>query len=160
MLRRLLIAFVVIQLTDLYLLVWLSHAFGFWETFTLTLGTGILGSALARREGLRVWQRWRLALEERRAPEEGMIDTLLVLIGGVLLVAPGLITDAFALVLLVPFSRRPLSRLIRRRVQANFAGPAPVPRPVPERGRLDSFRSERPSSPDAVIETTGVESHE
>jgi len=163
MLRRVLFALLLIQLADLYLLVWLSHNVGFWETLTLTLGTGILGSALARREGVRVWRRWRVALQERRAPEEGMVDALLVLIGGALLIAPGLITDVLALILLVPFTRHPLSGLIRRQLQGEFdrrAALAGRPVPVAERGRLDSFRSDRPSSPDSVIETTGVESQE
>jgi UPF0716 protein FxsA len=167
MLRRILFALLLVQLADLYLLVWLSHNFGFWETLTLTLGTGILGSALARREGVRVWRRWRAALQERRAPEEGMVDAMLVLIGGALLIAPGLITDVLALILLVPFTRHPLAAIIRRQLQGEFDRRAALagrgrPVHVAEPGRLDSFRSssDRPSSPESVIETTGVESQE
>lgn len=158
MLRRILLAFVVIQLADLYALYWLGRSIGFWSTFVLLFGMGILGSALARHEGLRVWQGWHAALEHGRAPEEGMVGGMLVLLGALLLVAPGLGTDVLGLILLLPFTRRPIAAFVSRRLRKE----------VGERSGADlrsriifpsaTGAGSGPSGRGEVIDTTGIES--
>ena len=105
--------FVVVPLVELYLLLWLGSLIGFWPTVGITLVTGILGGSMAKREGVRVYRRWQQALRELRTPEEGIIDGVLVLVGGTLLVTPGVLTDITGLVLVVPVSRRPVARHLR-----------------------------------------------
>lgn len=158
MLRRILLAFVVIQLADLYALFLLGRSMGFWSTFILLFVMGTLGSALARREGLRVWRGWHAALEHGRAPEEGMVGGMLVLLGSLLLVAPGLGTDVLGLVLLLPFTRRPIAAFVSRRLRAELGA---------QSGAGLRSRIVFPSAADAkhgppgrgeVIDTTGIES--
>lgn len=157
MLRRILLAFVVIQLADLYALFWLGRSIGFWSTFMLLFGMGMLGSAVARREGLRVWRGWHAALENGRAPEEGMVGGMLVLLGSLLLVAPGLGTDVLGLVLLLPFTRRPIAAFVSRRLRTELgarSGGDPRSRIVfPSAPHASSGASGRD-----VIDTTGIES--
>jgi len=103
--KLLLFLFTVVPLVELYLLVYLGSVMGFWPTVAIVLGTGMLGAALAKHEGLRVAREWQDAMAEGKMPEQGVIGGLLVLVGGILLVTPGVLTDFFGLTLLLPFTR-------------------------------------------------------
>jgi UPF0716 protein FxsA len=164
MLLRILLVLLAIQLMDLIALVWLSHSIGFWQTLGLIIAVGMLGGYLARREGSRVWRGWSNAVQTRGAPTAGIMDGMLILIGGALLVAPGILTDILGVVLLIPITRRPLARLISRRMQVEFErraqGRARIIGGFPEEGVGRVAWEEQPSSSPKVIDTTGVESRQ
>ena len=111
--RLLLVLFVGVPLLELYLLVWLSTVVGFWTTVAITLVTGVVGGTLAKREGLRVWRAWNDAISRMVPPEEGVTDGVLVLVGGALLITPGVLTDVVGFALLLPASRRAVARQLR-----------------------------------------------
>jgi UPF0716 protein FxsA len=160
---RILFALLGLWLLDLFLLFALSQRIGFWETFIVITVIGFLGSALARREGLRVWRGWQAAREAARIPEEGIVDGMLVLLGGGLLIAPGLATDVIGLTLLVPASRRVVARLLRRRWQRELERRSlPGGHVIGSHGRSATVGShgERPRAAGSVIDTTGVESRQ
>lgn len=100
------LAFTLVPLVELYLLVYLSDIMGLGTTIALVLLTGSLGASLARAEGLRVLRGFQSAVNAGRVPEDGVISAVLVLVGGVLLVTPGVLTDLVGLALLLPWSRR------------------------------------------------------
>ena len=70
------------------------------------VGTGIVGGWLAKLEGLRVLAQWQGALGEGRMPEEGVLGGVVLLLGAVLLITPGVLTDGFGLLMLLPTTRR------------------------------------------------------
>ncbi|HMR09106.1 MAG TPA: FxsA family protein [Polyangiaceae bacterium] len=156
--RYVLIAFVVIPLVELYLLLWVGSLIGFWPTVAITVVTGVLGGSLAKREGMRVYRQWRAALDEMRAPETGIVEGVLVLLGGALLITPGVLTDITGLLLLVPSTRRPIAARVRRAVDARIAS---------GQVQLASFSDDAPFADDAgarvprragdTIETDGSE---
>lgn len=119
--RILLLLFVVVPLVELYLLIWLSGIIGFWATVAITMVTGIIGGTLAKREGLRVWREWNAAISQLRPPSEGVIDGVLVFVGGAFLITPGVLTDALGLILLLRPTRRAVASRIRQRVDAQIA---------------------------------------
>ncbi|MCA9597737.1 MAG: FxsA family protein [Myxococcales bacterium] len=119
--RWLFLFFIVVPLVELYLLLWLGSIIGFWPTVGITIVTGVLGGSLAKREGIRVWRQWRTALAEMRPPETGVVDGVLVLIGGALLITPGVLTDLTGLFLLLPPTRKLVAAAIRRRIDAKIA---------------------------------------
>lgn len=111
--RWLLLLFIVVPLVELYLLLFLGSIIGFWPTVAIVLVTGTLGAALAKREGLRVWHSYREALSQGRLPDEGIVGGLLVLLGGALLITPGMLTDLCGFFLLVPYTRRLVANKIQ-----------------------------------------------
>jgi len=117
----LLLAFTVIPLIELYLLVKLAQIMGFGSTVALVLMTGMLGAALAKAEGMRVLRGFQQAIAEGRVPEDGVVSAVLVLVGGILLVTPGVLTDLCGLLLLVPVTRRALVGWVSRRVEKGIA---------------------------------------
>jgi UPF0716 protein FxsA len=112
--------FVVLPLVDLWLLLAIGDALGFWPTVALTLAVAVLGAYLGKREGLKVLRQWRDAMTQLRLPEEGLVSAVLVLAGALLLIAPGVLTDVVGLVLLFPPTRRPIARLVRQRLEGRM----------------------------------------
>lgn len=117
----LLLLFVVLPFVDLVLLLRIGSWLGFWPTVALSIAMGILGGWLAKREGLRVLRAWRRALEELRAPDQGIIDGVLVIAGGALLIAPGVLTDIIGFLFLIPWTRLLVAKLVRRWVDRRIA---------------------------------------
>ncbi len=105
--------FVLLYLAvEIVALVALASWIGVGGTLLVLLaGTG-LGLWLARREGLRAVRAMAEAARDRRVAHVELTDGLLVAVGGLLLVLPGLVTDVAALLLLLP----PTRSLVRRRM--------------------------------------------
>lgn len=117
MFAKLLLLFIGIPLVELALLVRLGTVIGFWPTIGLVVATGIVGAALARGQGLRVWIRIQEELRDGRMPMGRLLDGLLILIGGVVLLTPGLLTDLFGFALLIPWTRAAFKRMLRRKLE-------------------------------------------
>jgi len=118
---RLFLLFAVVPLLDLWILLRIAALAGPWGTLALILVPSLLGAWLARREGLRVLRGWQRAIADGRVPEEGLLSAGLVLAGGVLLITPGLITDAAGLALLVPPIRRVAVAVVRWWIRRKMA---------------------------------------
>ena len=116
MLIRLLLAFTIIPLIELYLLLQLSEATSLLATLSIVILTGVIGSYLARREGAAAWQRFHSALGEKRMPSREIQDGLMVVFAAALLLTPGLLTDALGFIMLVPIGRD----LMRKHVLSRF----------------------------------------
>jgi UPF0716 protein FxsA len=118
MIFRLLALFVIVPLVDLAILVRLGQALGFWPTIGLVVATGTVGAFLARSQGLAVLRGIRTELSVGQVPSTRLLDGVMVLVGGALLLTPGLLTDLAGFLLLLPFSRAPLRAVLRRRAEA------------------------------------------
>ncbi len=119
--RWLFLLFTVVPLVELYLLLWLGDRLGFAATVALVLFTGVVGATLAKLEGLRVMREWQEALGAGKMPTDGVMGGLLILVGGVLLVTPGVLTDLTGFLLLIPPTRRLVMKVLRRRLEAGIA---------------------------------------
>jgi UPF0716 protein FxsA len=115
-LGRLFLLFTLVPLVEIYLLVKIGGLVGVWPTIGLVCLTGFLGASLARREGRRALARYQEALARGQLPEEGIVSGLLILVGGVLLIAPGVLTDLSGLALMIP----PIRRAVARRINAGL----------------------------------------
>ncbi len=120
MLIRLILLFTVIPLIELYLLIKVGRCFGAFHTVTIVLITGIIGGLLARSQGLSVHRKIRADLQNGIIPTDSLIDGLFILIAGVLLITPGMITDVIGFVLMVPFFRGWLKRWLQEILKRKF----------------------------------------
>ncbi len=118
---KLFLLFTALPLLDLWVLLRIGGAIGFWNTVALVVATGLAGAWLAKLEGARVLRGWQRAVAEGRLPDEGVLSGALVLAGGLLLVSPGVITDALGLVLLFPPTRRAVATALRRWLERRIA---------------------------------------
>jgi UPF0716 protein FxsA len=109
------LVFVVVPLVELYVIVQVGEAIGVWNTIGVLLLVSFVGAWLTKHEGFYVLQRVRERLARGEVPGNEMIDGLLILLGGLLLLLPGFVTDAAGLVLLFPPTRALARAYLRRR---------------------------------------------
>lgn len=145
---RLLLLFVLVPLTEMVLLIEIGKRIGTLPTLGLIFFTGVLGAWLARRQGLAVLERVREETRAGQVPAGPLIDGVLILIAGAVLITPGILTDIFGFLCLVPSARAVLKRWLRERferavahggvtVSASFGGAA--------RGPMRDVTPERPN---------------
>jgi UPF0716 protein FxsA len=115
MIVRLFFLFAIVPLIELYILIKIGNVVGALNTILFLIGTALLGAFLVRLEGLRTFRRITANLARGVAPGEELIDGLLIFAAGALLITPGILTDVWALFLLVPFTRTLIKRWLRRR---------------------------------------------
>ena len=119
----LILLFIVVPLAELYVIIQVGQAIGALPTIGLLLLDSLLGSWLLRSQGRSVWGRFRVALASGRPPARETADGALVILGGALMLAPGFITDAFGILLLLPPTRAFVRRTLLRTVLARMLGP-------------------------------------
>lgn len=107
----LLVAFLLIPLLEIYVIIQVGQVIGAWWTIALLVAVAVLGSWLVRREGWRTWRALTDALMRGQLPGREVLDAALVLAGGVLMLAPGFVSDVVGLVVILPVTR-PLARRV------------------------------------------------
>jgi UPF0716 protein FxsA len=119
---------------EIALLVLVGYWIGLGLTVLLVLATSLLGGWLLRQEGVRAWRALRDASLQQRPPGTEVSRGLLGLLGGVLLVVPGFLTDLVGLALLLPPVRglvgAGVQRFAERRLSPGAAGSLFGPRRV------------------------------
>lgn len=148
MLGKLFVLFTSVTLLELGLLIVIGRDLGLWWTLVLVFGTGLLGAAMARNQGLSVLRRIQAELDRGRIPAGPALDGLFVLVAGAFLITPGVLTDAVGFTLLIPAARGPVKRWLRRRFRRWI-----------EEGRVhlergEGFRWKWTSPPGQVIDVT------
>lgn len=106
--------FTVVPFVELALLIYLgAEVLGFLPTLALVVITGVVGAALARWQGMKALTRIHRRIGRGQVPAEELFDGVLILIAGLLLITPGVLTDITGLVLLFPPARYLLKRRLR-----------------------------------------------
>jgi UPF0716 protein FxsA len=105
-LLKLFLLFVVLPLVELTLLLLLADLTDWWVALFFVIATGLLGAWLSKRQGLRTWVRIRDELVQGKMPADALFDGVLILIAGILLLTPGVISDLVGISLLIPVCRR------------------------------------------------------
>jgi UPF0716 protein FxsA len=114
MLLKLILLFTITPLVEFYILIKIGTIIGAGATILIVLLTGILGGILAQAQGLRVIQQLMSDLGEGIFPAEPLWNGLFVLIGAVFLITPGLITDLLGFFCIIPFTREPIKKLVKK----------------------------------------------
>lgn len=126
------VLFVVMPIAEIFVLIQVGQVIGVWWTIALLIADSIFGSWLIKREGGRAWRALTTSLNTGKMPAKELADGALILVGGTLMLSPGFVTDAFGLLLILPFTRpvarRILTRLVTRKLLAASYSPGHAPR--------------------------------
>ncbi|MEU4212588.1 FxsA family membrane protein [Streptomyces sp. NPDC026206] len=116
---------------EIWLLTLVAGAAGGWTVLALLAGGVVAGSCVIKRAGRRAWERLTRSLQTPGAapgPAREGGGNALTMLGGLLLMVPGLISDAAGLLCLFPPTRALLRRSVGRRLnRAGVFPPAPAP---------------------------------
>ena len=123
----LLVLFVTIPLAELFLLIEVGGIIGALPTIGLCLLTALIGTALLRQQGLQTLARARQNLDRGALPAVELLEGVALILGGAMLLTPGLITDFLGFLCLIPVTRHWLVRLALARMAVRYgpAGPGP-----------------------------------
>ncbi|MEX2279445.1 MAG: FxsA family protein [Acidimicrobiia bacterium] len=100
-----LVLFVALPLIELILLGWVGSTIGFGWTALIVVITGIVGARLVARQGRLVWREIVARLHSGQVPSVELAHGAMLLVGGAFLITPGILTDLFGLLLMVPWFR-------------------------------------------------------
>ena len=157
---RLFLLFTLVPLVEVVLLVRIGSWLGTGPTLLLIVGTGAAGAGLARREGLRSWLAVQGELAQGNLPTEQLVHAMMILVAGIVLITPGVITDVVGLLLLVPPVRKGLIVRLRNRFTRQIEqGKITVntsttfgQRPFDHVGSRDKHRSGWPAGREILVE--------
>ncbi|QUL99062.1 MAG: FxsA family protein [Candidatus Fermentithermobacillus carboniphilus] len=106
--------FTILPIIELALLIEVGRRIGTFWTVAMVIGTGILGGILLGLEGYGVIRALKREVHQGRIPGDQIIDGVLVSIGAVLLITPGLLTDIAGVFLMFPPTRFIARALVKR----------------------------------------------
>jgi UPF0716 protein FxsA len=105
---------------ELFVAIQVAQAIGVLLTVLLLIAGIPIGVWLMRAEGRAAWRRLSAAVAAGRPPGREVIDGALVLVGGVLFIVPGFISDLLGLLLLLAPSRSVAGSAIARNFQSRL----------------------------------------
>ena len=111
---------IVWPLLELFVAFEVSQLIGVTYTVLLILLSVPVGMWAVRSQGRVVWRRLTDGIAAGTPPGRTVLDGALVLVGGVLFILPGFISDVLGAFLLAPPSRAVVRRLLVRNFQGRF----------------------------------------
>ncbi|MES4892638.1 FxsA family membrane protein [Streptomyces sp. NPDC096012] len=128
---------------EIWLLSLVAGAAGALTVFLLLVAGFVAGSVVIKRAGRRAFRSLNEALQRGGSPERGGGNGLMML-GGLLLMIPGLVSDVAGLLLLLPPVQRAVSRHTENALEKRLRTAAP--------GSLgDAFQQARMHRPDGKV---------
>jgi UPF0716 protein FxsA len=111
---------IIVPALEIALLVFSGNIFGVWPTVVLIIATGVIGAWLAKRQGAETIRQAKRELMYGRIPSEAVLDGICILVGGVVLLTPGFLTDLLGFILLIPFTRAIIKPFLGRWLKSLF----------------------------------------
>ncbi|MBS4212976.1 MULTISPECIES: FxsA family protein [Neobacillus] len=119
--RYLLLLIIAVPAAEIGFLLLSGKTIGVWPTILLIILTGVLGAYLAKREGLQTIRKAQEQFRMGQIPGDAVLDGICIIIGGILLLTPGFLSDIFGFLLLFPPTRKPVKLLminaLRKRIE-------------------------------------------
>lgn len=129
----------------------------FWAMLALA-AVSLVGLMLLRREGIKGWRAFRAAAEAGSPPGAQVTNSLVGLLGALLLAVPGFITAVAGLLLVLPpvrvLARHGARRLAERQVSSAVAGDLFGPRKVRVRrgDPVSTPSTPQPAAPAQIVD--------
>jgi len=110
--RVLILLFILIPAAEIGVLLLSGNTIGIWPTIVLLVATGVLGSYLAKKQGMNTLKKVQEQLQYGRMPGDEILNGVCILLGGIMLLSPGFLTDIIGLILLLPPTRAAMKPII------------------------------------------------
>ena len=114
-----------VPVLEILILMQLNYIMPLSTIFLQCVVTLAAGVWLMQGENFSLWTLVESELHNKRLPAEEVLADLLLLGGGVLLIVPGLLTDALGLAIFIPAVRQECIQLIRKRMKISLNPASP-----------------------------------
>lgn len=114
--------FLVIPATEIYVILKVGGLLGAGPTLAVIAVTAIVGASLAKSQGTAVLRQMQESMAAGEGTALAVVEGVLVLVAGVTLLAPGFITDAMGLALLLPPVRKMIAARVAGKLQVAAVG--------------------------------------
>ena len=112
-----LIAIILIPIIEIYLFIKIGSQIGALTTITLIFVTAVLGIIYARYEGLNTLKSAFVQLIKNEMPVYEIISGAAITFAALLLIIPGFATDIIGFLLIFPFSRKFILKILSSKFQ-------------------------------------------
>lgn len=112
----------ILPAIEIFVFIKVGQTIGAGKVVALVFLSAILGALLLRYQSVGVIRKLDRDLRQGRTPEAGLFDGFLIVVGAVLLIVPGLVSDFFGLLLMIPFVRRLIRKYVAARVTVRGFG--------------------------------------
>ncbi|MBV1933608.1 MAG: FxsA family protein [Parvibaculaceae bacterium] len=139
--------FLCIPLGEIVVFIEVGDWIGLWPTIATVILTALIGTALIRQQGLATLMEAQRKMARNEVPVAEMLHGFFLVIGGILLLVPGFITDGIGFLLLIPAVRHSLAaRAVQRMrpIDPDFDGEG-----------FDRFSYSGEERPDATAQPSG-----
>ncbi len=100
---------------EIFIMIKIGGQIGAFNTIALIFLTAIIGVFYARLQGIQTLKSGILNIYQNKAPIYELMSGASIACAALLLIVPGFLTDSIGFILLFPFSRKILFRLILRK---------------------------------------------
>ena len=112
-----LIALILVPVIEIYLFIKIGSQIGALTTITLIFVTAILGIIYARYEGLNTLKSAFMQLVKNEIPVYEIISGAAITFAALLLIIPGFATDVIGFLIIFPFSRKFILKILSSKFQ-------------------------------------------
>ncbi|MEH7224146.1 FxsA family protein [Bacillus sp. JJ1566] len=118
--RFLLALIIIVPAIEISVLIFSGKTLGIPMTLLIIILTGVLGAWLAKKQGLETIRRARQQMDHGQVPGEAIMDGICILIGAILLLTPGYVSDLMGLLLLLPVTRNFIKPVIAKWIRSRI----------------------------------------
>ncbi len=104
--------FIVLPVLEIFFMIKIGSEIGAFSTLALIFLTAILGVFFARIQGIQTLKSGLVNLYQNRIPIYELISGASIAFAAGLLIIPGFLTDFIGFIILIPFTRRILFKII------------------------------------------------
>lgn len=114
--------FTFVPLIELIIFIKIAPLVGFWRTIAIIVITGCGGAYLAKTQGSGTINAIKLEISEGKFPADRLLDGAIILVGAVLLITPGFLTDCIGLLCMFTATRALFKIPLRNYIKNKFFG--------------------------------------
>lgn len=115
--RNFFIALLFLPLVELAAFLLSGRYIGIPETLLLVVATSVLGAFILKKEGVKAIKNVQEQLNLGRLPGDAILNGFCVLLGGILMLLPGFLSDIAGVLLLLPSTRKLCKKLLLKYMQ-------------------------------------------
>ena len=113
--------FIVVPAVEIFVILQVGGWIGLWPTLALIILTALAGAWLTQHQGFAAVRQLQESMLTGSRIGTSLIHAALVLAAGVVMLAPGFVTDAIGLFLLIPQGRELVARRLRKSLEGRIA---------------------------------------